>query len=174
MAKSKPKEKPEKKSPPQHICFSFAYILNGCVEIKSKDQYFSFTNKVPIGEIRKYRTIIESTLHNWSKKTIQQLEQDQDCYPVKKDIINKTRDNIAKVFQKAGYNQIWIEQNIQASDIYKFKIDKQIRMFGIVERNIVYILLYDLWHLINKDKKKNFSLPDNLVCTWCLKSCDKK
>jgi hypothetical protein len=47
-------------------------------------------------------------------------------------------------------------------------------MFGIVERNIVYILLYDLWHLINKDKKKNFPILDKLVCTWCLKSCDKK
>ena len=35
-------------------------------------------------------------------------------------------------------------ENIQVSELYKFKITKQIRMFGIVERNNVYILLYDL------------------------------
>ncbi len=73
-----------------------------------------------------------------------------------------------------GYPRQWIEQNIQDADIYKFKITKQIRMFGIVERNVVSILLYDVWHQINKDQKKNFSIPDNLVCTWCLKSCTKK
>jgi len=169
MGKNKSSEK-QPKTPPQNICFSFANILNKCVTINHQD-YFSFTNRVPVKEIRKYRTIIEHTLRGWSQKTITQLGQDQECFPVKKDVINQTRNNIARVFRKASYNSGWIEQNIQDSDLYKFKIDQQIRMFGIVERNVIYILLYDLWHQINKDKR--FKVPTELVCTWCLKSCDK-
>ncbi|WP_147410128.1 hypothetical protein [endosymbiont GvMRE of Glomus versiforme] len=166
----KPKPDSENKIHSDNICFSFAYTLNKCVEVNNKNFYF--TNQVPKDEIRKYRTIIENSLRVWSSKTIRGLESDQDCYPVKKDKINETRNNIAKVFQKVGYPTTWIEQNIKDPDIYKFKISKQIRIFGIVERNLVYILLYDIWHLINKDKKKNFPLPSKPSCTWCLKSCD--
>lgn len=158
------------KSPPQNIYFSFAYTLKECAKVK--DEYFFFTNKIPTKKIKDYRTTIENAFRNWSGKTVQQLEQEKVCYPVKKDKINKTRNNIAKVFQRAGYPQQWIEQNIQDSDIYKFKITKQIRVFGIVKRNVVYILLYDIWHLINRDD--DFEIPSGLVCAWCLKSCDKE
>ena len=173
MAKHKLKKvnppKPDSKFPPQNICFSFIYTLKECAEIKEKD--FFFTNKIPFQEIKDYHAEIGNAFRNWSGKTIQQLEQEQDCYPVKKNDIYKTRNNIAKVFQKAGFNQTWIEQNIEDPDVYKFKIGKQIRIFGIIERNLVYILLYDIWHLINRDY--NFEAPPDLTCTWCLKSCDK-
>jgi hypothetical protein len=154
-------QKPDSELPLQNICFSFAYTLKECVEIK--EEYFFFTNKIPSEKVKNYRTTIDNALHNWSTKTVQQLGQDRNCYPVKKDDIYKTRNNIAKVFQKAGCKQTWIEQNIQDSDIYKFKITKQIRMFGIVKRNIVYVLLYDILHLINKDN--DFKAPPKLVCT---------
>lgn len=160
------------KSHSSNLCFSFAYTLNKCVEAKNK--HFFFTNQVESKDIKKYRTIIEKALQNWSTKSLQKLESDRDCYPVKKDKINETRNNIAKVFQAANYPTAWIEQNIQDPDIYKFKISKQIRIFGIVERNLVYILLYDIWHLINKDKEKNFPLPSKRSCTWCLKDCNLK
>ena len=101
MGKNKSSEKQPKT--PQNIYFSFANILDKCVVINHQD-YFSFTNRVPVKEIRKYRTIIEHTLHNWSKKTITQLGQDQECFPVKKDIVNQTRNNIARVFKGANYN----------------------------------------------------------------------
>lgn len=170
MPKSKP-PKPVEKPLVNHIFFSFTHTLKECVQVRSKN--FFFANQVPANEIRKYRATIDNAFCDWSTKTIQQLEKSQICYSVKKDKINETRNHIAKVFQVAQYPLEWIKQNIQDPDIYKFKITNQIRMFGIVERNIVYVLLYDIWHLINKVKWKNFPIPSNLVCTWCLKSCDK-
>lgn len=159
--------------PSNQVHFSFLYTLLKCVNIKNK--HFSFTNQVPPEEIKDYRTILEKAWQDYSGKTIEQLRQDQVCYLVKKDKINETRNNIAKVFQAIDYPTEWIEQNIQDSDVYKFKITKQIRMFGIVERNNIYVLLYDLWHQINQDRKKNFPIPTKKIkCTWCLKSCDKK
>jgi len=172
MPKNKQSKKITDKPPVNHIFFSFAHTLKECSKVKSKN--FFFTNQVPANEIREYRTTIDNAFRDWSTKTIQQLEKSQICYPVKKDQINETRNNIAKVFQADKYPLDWIKQNIQDPDLYKFKIGKQIRLFGIVERNIIYILLYDLWHLINKVHWKNFSIPNKLVCTWCLKSCDKK
>ena len=171
MPKNKP-PKPIEKPSANHIFFSFAHILKGCGQVKNKN--FFFTNQVPINQIREYRTTIDNALWDWSAKTVQQLEKDRICYSVKPDKNNETRNNIAKVFQTAKYPTEWIKQNIQDPDIYKFKITKQIRLFGIVERNVVYILLYDIWHLINKVQWKNFPIPHKLVCTWCLKSCDKK
>src|SRR6185369_11449141 len=107
MSKNKSKERPfskkNQKTPPQNICFSFAYIPKKCVEIKEEN--FFFTNKIPEKEIKDYRTTIENAFWNWSTKTIQRLEQDQDCYPVRKDKINKTRNVIARIFQKADYPQ---------------------------------------------------------------------
>jgi len=159
----------EEKTDSNHIYFSFAYTLGQCVTIKSKS--FSFTNRIPLKELRKYRTILENALKDWSTKSIQQLEKSRKCYLVQeKD--KQTKNNLTKVFQSAKYPAQWIEQNIQDPDVYKFKIDNQIRMFGIVERNMVKILLYDIWHLINKSQKKNFSIPQNLTCAWCLKGCD--
>jgi hypothetical protein len=131
-----------------NILFSFSRALLKCVEVKNKN--FFFTNRVAAEEIKKYRTIIENVWQVYSSKTIKQLEQSRSCYLVKKEKIDETRDNIAKVFQAAKYPDQWIEQNVRDLNIYKFKITKQIRLFGIVERNIVYILLYDIWHLINK------------------------
>jgi hypothetical protein len=170
MVKDKSQKTKKNNFPPHNICFSFAHTLKGCVEVKDKN--FFFTNKIPLERIKDYRTEIENTFRNWSAKTIQQLEQENSCYPVRKDKINKTRSNISQVFQKADYPQPWIEQNIQDPDIYKFKISKQIRMFGIVERNVIYVLLCDIWHLINRND--NFGIPSNLTCTWCLKSCHKE
>ena len=113
MPKSKLSESADKSSPHQ-IFFSFAHTLKQCGQVKSKS--FFFTNQVPLNEIRKYRTIIDNVLQNWSGKTIQQLEQKQVCYSVKKDKINETRNNIAKVFQAAKYPTEWIKQNIQDPD----------------------------------------------------------
>lgn len=155
-----------------NVCFSFARSLPQCGEFKSKN--FFFSNRVPVKEARKYRATIDNAFRNWSTKTIQELKSGNDCCMVKKEKISETRNNIAKVFQAAEYSAEWIEQTIKDADIYKLKIGKQIRIFGIVERHVFYILLYDIWHLINKVKWKNFSIPDNRACTWCLKSCEEK
>jgi len=155
-----------------NACFSFARSLSKCGETKNKNYFF--TNQVPNSEIREYRATIDNALYHWSIKTIQELKNDNDCCPVKKEKVSETRNNISKVFQAAKYPAEWIEQTIKDADVYKFKIGKQIRIFGIVERNVIYILLYDIWHLINKAKWKNFPIPDNRVCTWCLKSCEGK
>lgn len=163
---------PSDQSIPRLICFSFTRNLSKCIEIKKKN--FFFTNRIPAKKLREYRATIDKAFCDWSTKTVQKLESEKRCYPVGKEKINETRNNIAKVFQVAGYHEEWIKQNILDPDIYKFKVSKQIRIFGIVERNVVYLLLYDIWHLINPVKKKNFPIPDNRVCTWCLKSCDGK
>jgi len=87
MAKNKSKtikkvnsQKSDLKLPPQHICFSFIHTLKGCVEVK--EEYLFFTNKIPVEKIKDYRTTIENAFHNWSGKTIQQLEQEKTCYSV--------------------------------------------------------------------------------------------
>lgn len=172
MGKNKSVNSEDNKPLVKHTYFCFAHTLKKCGKLKNKS--FFFTNQVPEKKIKEYRVAIDNAFCDWSTKTIQQLEKDKICYAVKKDEIGETRIKITKVFQVAGYPIEWIKQNIQDPDIYKFKIGDQIRIFGIVERNVVYILLYDLWHLINKVKWKNFSIPDNRVCTWCLKNCDKK
>ena len=129
------------KGKPSKICFSFAYNLGKCITVKSGN--FFFTNQIPSKEIKKYRVILENALKDWSAKIIQELERARKCYPVQeKD--NETKHNSALVFKRAGYQAQWIEQNIQDPDVYKFKVDSQIRMFGIVERNVVQVLLYDI------------------------------
>jgi len=150
------------------VCFSFTNSLTQCIEIKKKN--FFFTNQVPAKKIREYRSTIDKAFCDWSTKSIQKLKSEGVCYPVN----NEIRNNIAKVFQMAGHREEWIKQNILDPDIYKFRVNKQIRIFGIVERNIVYLLLYDIWHLIDPVKEKNFPISDNRNCTWCLKSCDGK
>lgn len=153
---------------PSRICFSFANSLNQCIKVKKKN--FFFTNQVPTKKLRGYRNIIDKVFSDWSTKTIQRLKSEGVCYPVG----NETRNKIAKVFRVVGYHEEWIKQNILDPDVYKFKVDKQIRIFGIVERNVIYLLLYDIWHLVEPVSWKNFSVPDNQNCTWCLKSCDEK
>jgi len=158
--KSKSSDNEKEKTISRHICFSFSHSLDRCVEIKNKN--FFFTNRVPLKQIREYRAIIDKTFHDWSTKTIEQLGQGEVCYPVK---INEVRNGIVKVFRFVGYKDEWTKQNIQDLDIYKFKITKQIRMFGVVKRNVVHVLLYDIWHLIDPDKDKNFPILDNRACT---------
>jgi hypothetical protein len=85
-----------------NICFSFAYVLNGCG--KSKNKNFFFTNQVPRSEIKKYRTKIENSFRDWSTKPIKKLESERICYAVRKEKIDKTRDNLAKVFQTKQYS----------------------------------------------------------------------
>ncbi|CAI2186211.1 6832_t:CDS:2, partial [Funneliformis geosporum] len=58
---------------------------------------------IPSSKIREYRAEIDKALHSWSGKTIQALENDNECCLVKKDKISETRDNISRVFQAAEY-----------------------------------------------------------------------
>lgn len=78
------------------------------------------------------------------------------------------------MLQAGGYSEQWIKRKFYTQHIYKFKITaSDIRMFGIYQLNTLFILFFDPNHLIDKSTKKNFSLPSDLTCSWCLKSCEK-
>lgn len=151
------------------ITFSFAYFLNKCIDEKIKGEYF--TNKVSEKNKSEFFARIFSVLKSYSDSTLKELEHQKVCHIVKEE---KISGRIVEVLQAGGYGEEWIKRKFFANHVYKFKIIvSDIRMFGIYQQNTLYVLFFDPNHLINKSTKKNFSLPSDLTCSWCVKSCNK-
>jgi len=147
------------------ISFSFAYLSNKCLSEKVKGKFF--TNKVSQKEKNQFFARIFTALKAYSNYTLAELGQQKICYSVKE------LRRLAEILQAFGHSEEWITKTFHNNPVFKFKIvASNIRMFGYYRPNVLQVLLLDPHHLIEPDDK--FGVPDNLVCTWCLKKCDEK
>ena len=153
------------------LSFSFQYLPDKCLDDKIKSKYF--TNKIDAKEKPQFFARIFSILKVYSGFTLKELENQGICYVLKEKKHEKILGRLAEILSSLGYKDEWINKNFHAYLVYKFKlVSSNIRMFGYYSLGIVYVLLFDPNHLIEPDDK--FGVPGNLVCTWCIKSCDKK
>ena len=156
------------------MLFSFQKLIRKCVH---KDKKEAFHNQLDIKKLRELFTFLHAKFQEWNSKTFDQIRKlgKREC----RELSPQEKETKSKEFAHLSDSRE-IERTILGNPLYQLRINEQIRLVGIVEKDyfearylseekrinvdLFSVLYYDFHHTSHLNLTKKQPKKADLVC----------